>query len=57
MLDGVIIVDFLRCGNSIVVSYIGECLCFGEMGLKYLRIKGQIVCSLSRQKRSVYITI
>lgn len=54
MLDGVVIVDFCRYINGVVVNHTGECLCLGEMVLEYLRVKGQIDCTLSRQKRIVY---
>lgn len=49
MLDGVIVVDFCRCGNG-VVNHTGECLCLGEMVLEYLRVKGQIVPYLGKRE-------
>lgn len=54
MLDGVVIVDFRRYGNGVVVNHTGECLCLGEMVLGYLRVKGQIVPYLG--KRELYIS-
>lgn len=42
MLIGIIAVDSLICGNGVVVNHVGKCLCFEEIVLKYLRMRGQI---------------